>query len=58
MYLNGFGEGWLEDWWKQDNFQFFHADFVSDAVIKGPNFAEFINSKKPSIIEWGHGVGI
>ena len=57
MYLNGFGEGWLEDWWKQDNFQFFHADFVSDAVIKGPNFAEFINSKKPSIIEWGHGVG-
>ena len=57
MYLSGFGDGWPEQAWKQDKFQFFHADFVSDAAIKGPNFAEFINSKKTPIIQWGDGYG-
>ena len=37
------------------SFKFFHADFVSHAVIKGPNFAEFINSKKPPILHWATG---
>ena len=36
-------------------FKFFHADFVSHAVIKGPNFAEFINSKKPPTLHWATG---
>ena len=43
---------------KQGNegrFKFFHADFVSHAVIKGPNFAEFINSKKPPTLHWATG---
>ena len=39
----------------EGRFLFFHADFVSHAVIKGPNFAEFINSKKPPILHWGTG---
>ena len=54
MYLNGFkGSLWPEHAREFGQFHCFYADFVSDAVIKGPNFAEFINSKKPSIIEWG-----
>jgi hypothetical protein len=34
-------------------FKFLHADFVTHAVIQGPNFAEFINSKKPPTLHWG-----